>query len=235
VFGRYGGDLTYSDKNITISVERGGTPPRYVRACRDERVEKILPAGEGSVIINPVEPVNLPLPITRLLEIAFPATVLLPKSERRVFLTFPVEIGVFLEGGGDLHVLDILSCTPAKYSLYGLPGTGQITRWHRSEVCCEAPVTDRFFHGVIDLTLKNASAETTEVSRAVFDSNSMHLFYGEYVSMAAVMEVYSPMIARTSVNEMPAVSGMTPCIELYMARRIPAVHGRGHLMEFGFA
>jgi hypothetical protein len=235
VFGRYGADFSYSDKNITISVERTGTPPRYVRACRDERIEKILPTGEGSVIINPVEPVNLPLPITRLLEIAFPATVLLPKSERRVFLTFPVEIGVFLEAGGDLHVLDIFSCTPAKYSLYGLPGTGQITRWHRSEVYEKAPVTDRFFLGVLDLTLKNTSAETIEVSRTVLDSNSMHLSYGEYVSMKAVMEVYSPMIARTSVDEVPSVSGMTPCIELYIARRIPAVHGRGHLMESGVA
>ena len=235
MFGRYGADLSYSDNTIAISVERVGTPPRYVRACRDERVEKILPPSEGSIIINPVEPVNLPLPLTRLLEVAFPATVLLPQSERQVFLTFPVEIGVFLEAGGDLHVLDIFSRTPAKYSLYGSPGAGQITRWHRSEVFGKAPAVDRFSEGVLDLTLKNTSAETIEVSRAVFDSNSMHLFYGEYVAMTAVMEVYSPMIARTIVDEMPAVSGMTPCIELYIARRIPAVHGRGHLMEFGVA
>jgi len=235
VFGRYDGDISYTDNFVTIHLERSAEIPRYIRSCCGETIEKVLSFGKGTLIINPVEPVNLPLPLTRLLEIAFPATALLPQSEQQVFLTFPVEIGVFLEAGGDLHVLDIFSRTPAKYSLYGSPGAGQITRWHRSEIYGKAPAVDRFSEGLLTLTLKNTSAQTIEVSRAVFDSNSMHLFYGEYVAMTAVMEIYSPMIARTSLEEMPAVSGMSPCIELYMARRIPAVHGRGHLMEFGVA
>jgi len=235
VFGRYEGDISYTDNFVTINLERSAEIPRYVRSCCGERVEKVLSFGKGTIIINPVEPVNLPLPLTRLLEIAFPATALLPQSEQQVFLTFPLEIGVFLEAGGDLHVLDTFSRTPTKYSLYGSPGAGQITRLHQSRMYGKIPAVDRFSEGVLALTLKNTSAETIEVSHAVFDSNSMHIFYGEYVAMTAVMEVYSPMIARTSVDERITVSGMTPCIELYMAHRIPAVHGKGHLMEFGVA
>jgi len=235
VFGRYEGDISYTDNFVTIHLERSAEIPRYIRSCCGETVEKILPSGRGTIIINPVEPVNLPLPLTRLLEIAFPATAIPPQSEQQVFLTFPVEMGVFLEAGGDLHVLDIFSKTPTKYSLYGSPGDGQITRFYQSRIFGKIPVVDHFSEGVLALTLKNTSARTIEVSRAVFDSHSMHIFYGEYVAMTAVMELYSPMIARTSVDEKPAVSGMSPCIELYMARRIPAVHGRGHLMEFGVA
>lgn len=235
MFGRYEGDISYTDNFVTIHLERSAEIPRYVRSCCGERVEKVLSFGKGTIIINPVEPVNLPLPLTRLLEIAFPSTAILPQSAQQVFLTFPVETGVFLEVGGDLHVLDLFSRTPTKFSLYGSIGAGQITRLHQSRIYGKIPAIDRFSEGVLVLTLKNTSAQTIEVSRAVFDSNSMHLFYGEYVAMAAVMEIYSPMIARTSVDEIPPVSGMSPCIELYMARRIPAVHGRGHLMEFGVA
>jgi hypothetical protein len=198
-------------------------------------LEKILPVGVGSIIINPVEPVNLPLPLTQYLEIGFPGLVILPRSEREIFLTFPLEIGVFFEAAGFLHVLDIFSNVPAKFSLYGTPAAGQITRWHRSGVWEQAPAVDRFSLGILALTLRNLSADTVEVTRTVLDSGSMHLFYGEHVAMAAVMEIYSPVIARTIVRETPLSTGLERCLELYAARKIPSAHGRGHLMEYGVA
>ncbi len=209
--------------------------PRYVRMCGDDRVEKNLPTGEGTIIINPVEPVNLPIALSRHLEITFPTVVLYPRSDRSLYLTFPLEICVFLENGGDIHILDLFSLVPVKYSLYGSPGAGLITRWHRSGVYETPPSVERYCSGILTLTIRNTTSESIEVSRAVFDSGSMHLYYGDYVAMAADMEVYSPMIARTSVQDKAPVSGMQQCIELYMARKIPAVHGKGYLMEFGVA
>jgi hypothetical protein len=73
------------------------------------------------------------------------------------------------------------------------------------------------------------------VSRAVFDSDSMHLFYGDIVEMAADMEVYSPVIARTTVGNIPPQSCRERCIEIYTARKIPVVQGKGFLMEHGVA
>jgi hypothetical protein len=235
VFGRYEGDFAYSDGNVAIAIERSAPLPRYLRTCGNERVEKILPAGEGVIIINPVEPVNLPLPLSPYLEIGFPALVLPPRSERELFLTFPLEIGVFFEAGGDLHVLDVFSKVPAKFSLYGSPASGQITRWHRSGVWEQAPAVDRLLLGILDLMVRNPSSVTVEVTRTVLDSGSMRLFYGDYVTMAAVMEVYSPAIARTTVRETACSPGRERCIELYTARKIPAAHGKGHLMEYGVA
>ncbi|OPY38274.1 MAG: hypothetical protein A4E35_00697 [Methanoregula sp. PtaU1.Bin051] len=158
-----------------------------------------------------------------------------PKSERNKYLTFPVEIGVFLESGGDIHVLDLFSLVPVKYSLYGSPAAGLITRWHKSGVYGDPPHTQKYCIGILKLKLKNTTPETIEVSRSVFDSWSMHLYYGEYMIMTADMEVYSPMIARTYVWDKPPVDGMQRCRELYMARKIPTVHGSGYLMEFGVA
>lgn len=235
MFGRYERDFTYSDDTISIVVNRTDTIPRYVRTIGDERLEKILPEGEGRVIINPVEPVNLPVPISRHLEISFPAVVLNPKGNRSFYLTFPIEIGVFLESGGSIHVLDLFSRVRAKYSLYGLPGAGLITRWHRSGIHNTPPSIEKYSSGILELSIKNTTPDSIEVSRTVIDSGNMHLFYGDYVAMAADMEVFSPVIARTFVRDKAPVSGMQQSIELYMARKIPAVHGRGFLMEFGVA
>lgn len=233
MFGRYEADLSYSDTDVTITAVRSGALPAYVRTCRGERVEKILPEGNGTIVINPVEPVNLPVPVTRFLEITFPHVVLPPRTARTVHLTFPLEIGVFLEAAGGIHVLDLFSLIPVKYSLYGSPGAGIITRWHESGITMVRPVLDRFRFGTLDLTITNAASEVVEVSRAIFDSNSMHLWYGGAVVMTGVMDVYSPMIARTSINETAPAGRLDKSIELYAAGKIPSVHGRGYLMEYG--
>jgi len=233
VFGRFGEEIRYTDSDVSISATGSGELRRYIRASGGQRVEKILPEGLATVIINPVEPVNLPEPVTRYLEISFPAVVLPAKAVRRMYLTFPLEIGVFLETGGVISVLDLFSLVPAKYSLYGSPGAGAITRWHQSGITKNPPVVDRYRYGILDVTITNTTPGIVEVSRAVFDSNSMHLWYGESVVMTGAMDIYSPMIAQTTVSEMAPSGDMTRCIELYAARSIPSVHGRGHLMEFG--
>jgi hypothetical protein len=235
VFGRYASDFSYAAGDLAVLIERSGPLPRYVRTLQGERIEKILPEKDGTVVISPVEPVNLPRPLSGHLEIAFPAVVMPPRSERNLLLTFPLEIGVFLETGTDLHILDLFMTAPAKFSLYGSPAAGLITRWHRSALHTDVPSVDRLSFGVFTLTLKNLSSDTVEVARTVIDSENVHLFYGDYVSMAGVMEVFSPAIARTTVSSLPAAGGMEPCIELFKARKIPAVHGRGHLMEHGVA
>ena len=233
MFGRYEADLSYSDEDVTITAARSGVLPRYTRSCRGNRVDKILPDGTGAILINPVEPVNLPEPVTRYLEITFPPVVLPPRAGRTVYLTFPLEIGVFLEAAGGIHVLDLFSLVPVKYSLYGSPGAGIITRWHESGITDGCPVVDRFRFGILTLTITNAAADVVEVSRAVFDSNSMHLWYGDSVVMNGVMDVYSPMIARTTIAETVSGRGLEKAVELYAAARIPSVHGRGYLMEYG--
>ncbi len=235
MFGRYEGDISYTDDAVSVRLEKTSELPRYVRFCRGEKAEKALPSGRGTIVINPVEPVNLPLPLTRHLEIAFLPISLQPGASQKLFLSFPLEIGVFLEAGGDVHVLDLFSLSTTKFSLYGSPDAGLITRWHTSGLHTAQPVVSRYQEGILELTIRNSSPETVDVSRAVFDSDSMHLFYGDLVEMAGDMEVYSPMIARTTVRNLPPRAGMERCIELYTAKKIPVVQGKGFLMEFGVA
>jgi hypothetical protein len=207
----------------------------YRRVIGNEKVEKILGKDEKQLLINPVEPINLPLPLCRHLEIAFPPVVLRPGTERKVYLTFPVEIGVFLGWEGNYDILDLFSFAPVKFSLYGTPNTGLITRWYYSQVHGTIPEVDRFREGVLELTLKNRSADYLEVSRTIFERSEMRLFYGDLVAMTAVMEIYSHVVAQTRFPPRSAFPGLTGSLALHTAQKIPVVQHKGFLMEHGVA
>jgi len=132
-------------------------------------------------------------------------------------------------------VLDIFSLVPTKYSLYGMPETGCITKWYRSGVYTEIPETDPLREGVVELKFRNLGSGWFEVSRAVFLNTDMHLYYGDIVSMAAVMEIWNPKLARTSFLRRPLKSNMTPSVEIYTARKIPIVQKSGYVMEQGIS
>jgi uncharacterized protein len=233
MYGTYNENFSYTGPDLSLSVSGQAGNRRYSRECSGKRVEKYLASDVGRIIINPVEPVNLPDGITSHLEISFDPVVIRPGDEQVIFLKFPVEAAVFLESGGSYDVLDIFSLVTAKYSLYGQPETGCITTWYRSGVYQEIPKTDPLREGVMELRLRNSGSGWVEVSRAVFRNTDMHLYYGDIVSMAAVMEIWNPKLARTSFQRRPLINNLTPSVELYTARKIPIVQQSGYNMEQG--
>jgi hypothetical protein len=235
VFGRYDQDFSVNEAEFTLRVDHSSSAPVYIRECCGVRVEKFLASGKEVILINPVEPVNLPQEITPYLEIAFPPVVMRAGGEKTVYLTFPIEIGVFLEGNGSYDVLDLFSLAPAKFSLYGSPDGGVITRWYASRLHATIPIVSPLREGVMELTLKNVSSGAIEVSRAVFESYGMCLFYEAQVGMKATMEIFSPHFAETIFSDMPCCGCTTRAIDLYTARKIPVVQHKGFYMEFGAA
>jgi uncharacterized protein len=235
MYGIYNDNFAFEGPDLSLSVSGPAGNRRYFREHAGIRVEKSLASDFERIIINPVEPVNLPDGLTRHLEISFDPVVIKPGDERVIFLTFPVEAAVFLDSGGIYDVLDIFSLAPSKYSLYGLPETGCITKWYRSGVFKEIPETDALREGVVELTLKNSGLAWAEISRTVFQNTDMHLYYGDIVSMAAIMEIWNPKLARTSFLRRPLKENMTPAVELYTARKIPIVQSPGYMMEQGIS
>jgi hypothetical protein len=233
MYGTYKDEFAYQGPDLSVSISGVVGNRRYSRGCNGSRIEKNLASGVENIIINPVEPVNLPDGLTQHLEIVFEPVVVRPGDEQVVYLTFPIETGVFLESGGNYDVLDIFSLVPAKYSLYGLPESGCITRWYQSNVFSKIPDTDILREGVMELVVRNSGTTWTEVSRAVFLNTSMHLYYGDIVSMSAIMEIWNPKLAETKVLRRPVKEGLKAGIELYTAKKIPIVQTSGYLMEHG--
>lgn len=234
VFGVYDYLFQWEDERISLGVERRGALYVYYRRSQSGSVEKIFKGENGNIILNPVEPLNLPKEITKYLEFHFTPVILQSESEQTIYLTFPVEIGVFLQDRSSYTVIDIFSFSPQKYSLYGTPNEGVITRHVDTEVFDSIPqVDDPLATGVMELTLKNSSRSWVELTRAVFDNISLNLYYGDFVAMKGQMEIFSKLVAETRTISRPLQEGMKASINLFVARQISLSERHQFMMEYG--
>lgn len=234
MYGRYDYNFHHESDDISLGIENKGGMNHYFRRIKGQsEYSKYLLSDAGRIIINPVEPLNLPAVITEYLEIEFERVFLEPYGTKILYLKFPIEIGVFAAAKKDIEVLDLFSLAKPKYSLYGTSGEGYITRWAYSEIFAEIPVADPCCEGVLHLTLDNNTREWVEISRVVFEGVGMKIYYGDIVSMIARMRILSQKNAETEFFDQPLSPGMQKSVELYTARELSVVK-RSMAMEWGF-
>jgi len=224
VYGKFGYEFCVEKDDLKVCFSKDNGFIRYHRNLNGDVVERIIASESGTVIINPVEPLNLPDEVTRFLEIRFEPIEIEPEATRRVYLTFPIEIAVFLMKNDAYRCIDIFSRVPPKYSLYGPTDTGVITRYHWSEIFLSHPSPDPSLYGVVELDLMNISKNWAEVSRVVFENYGMKIYYdNDLVSMSAGMKIVKPKLAYTAFEDKPIRSGMQKSIELYYSRKLAGV------------
>lgn len=233
MYGRYGYDFHYSDERVNAAIVKNRGYYTYSRnIVGTDAVEKRILSDEGRIIINPIEPLNLPSEITNLLEIEFDSLVIEPFGRKEVYLTFPIEIGVFIAAKENIQVLDIFSLSPPKYSLYGPSNGGVITRWWNSDVYDSIPDVNRDIQGVMQLTIENTQREWIEVSRAVFEGYGMKIYFGDIVSMVTRLKIINQRLAETEFYDKPLTEGQNKALELYTARELHIVK-RTYEMDWG--
>lgn len=223
MYGAYDIPLSIEFEGISLSIERRDAAIAYRRRLGEDTVEKLLlGGGRGGIIINPVEPLNLPRDLTPYLYLDFqrPA-VLAPKSSSTVFVTFPVEIGVFLKDNGEIETLDLFTLARQKYTLYGDPRNGMLCRYWSTPVAIDPPRPDCLREGVMELKLANATGSWVEVTKAIFSAYGMKLYYSDgLVAMRADMEVTGATTANTDFRDIPMEPLMSKSLELYTARKL---------------
>jgi hypothetical protein len=220
-------------EEVSVWFERSDGFCTYNRWLGGDKLHKIIGGVPGGIIINPVEPVNLPKEVTRFLEIHFTPVAVGPDGNQVVYLRFPLEIGVFLESKGDYYVLDVFTLTRPKYSLYGPAGEGVITRYAESQVYDSIPGTDPTKEGVMALSITNSSKNWVEVSRVVINTDTLSLFYGELVSIVAGMEILSRDIADIHTEDRPLLEGMKQSVLVMKTKKTLIPDKLQFMMEFG--
>lgn len=168
-----------------------------------------------------------------MLEFHFVPVVVSPGATLTLYLKFPVEIGVFVGGESSYSLLDVFTLAKAKYSLYGTPEKGFITRHVECEARESIPPVRTLEEGIMRLAIKNSGKDWIEVSRAVFDGSSMRLFFGDTVAMAGEMEVFSRLVAETRVLADPPVGGMKPALRVYPTKKSLIPEKLFFMMEYG--
>jgi len=219
--------------DYSIRFERENGFYRYIRENGDKK-EKYVLSDTGKVIINPVEPVNLPKKITNFLQIKLNKNFIAePKSWAEVYLTFPVEIAIFIAAKKSIGLIDVFSLNKPKFTLYGDPRTGVICRYWESEAYKEIPDVDKYWNGVLKLRITNSDDDWVELSNVVLDVYGMKIYYDdEMVCSAASVNITSPKVAETRFLEQPLRKKMKKALELYTARKIAVTVGK-FVLEWG--
>jgi hypothetical protein len=196
-------------------------------------VKKVLLGPAENLVLTPVEPLNSPKPISPYLLIEFAADVVVaPSSRKTIYLNFPVEIGVFLPRGERHDLIDIVSLSRKKLTLYGTPRGGHVAKYWHSEVFSVAPQVDPLREGVMRLEIKNEADEWVPLKKSVFDAYGMKIFYTDrLVSAQARMTVLSENKAETEFVKSPLEKGMERSIELFRSGKLAVSASRYYMGE----
>ncbi|MCR4438459.1 MAG: DUF432 domain-containing protein [bacterium] len=205
-----------------IRAVREGDALHYWRKGSGGAAEKVVVTRSNRLIVNPVEPVNLPQNISTALLVHFTRPVHLePKGRVTVFITFPIEVGVFVAAQRETEMLDVFSVLPSKFALYGPLGKGMVCKYWQSDIGFAPPPANPLHHGIIELTADNTTSRWAEISRAVFSAQGMKIYFNEtMVAMRAEMKITAFGVAETRFLDSPLVEGMKKSLEVYRARRL---------------
>jgi hypothetical protein len=221
---------------IPFSCDAGGfslTRKEGALVYRRGDAEKLLLTDAKEVTLWPVEPVNEPgRAATRLfLEFGTPVSVE-PHAQKTLYLTFPVEVGVFVLLGKEAELVDIVASAQPKLTLYGNPGDGVICKYFPSQVYAAEPAPDPDREGVLKLDVHNTSSQWAHIGRAVFQADGMKVFFDhETVSMSAQMKVLNPKTAETAFVDEPIRPGMERARELYKPAALSVTRPTFVMME----
>jgi hypothetical protein len=243
VFGEFPPPYRYERGDLSLSLEMTEGHYLYRRDLAGDRTEKAISPGLSRLLVHPVEPFNTGPEKVNHLELEFPPLILEPGATETFFLTFPIEVGVFVEGLRETEVLDVFSLDRPKFSLYGSPHQGVITRFARTGRHRDVPPVDGIREGVLKLALRNSLPLWTRVSRIVMDEAQTHLYVSEFAAMMAMMRITGAEVAEVTGVDRPLKGGMSRAHDLFTARKIlrlgtppfPGVERKSLLMEAGYS
>ena len=199
MYGNYDPPFSLEKEGISISVEKIEAQWIYKRTLGTDRVEKLI-LEEGKLIINPVKPLNTPKEITQNLLIEFEKMLLLAAGAREtIFLTFPIEIGIFISDKENKNhqLLDVLTLSRQKFTLYGSVSNGLVCKYWKSKIYSVAPSLNPLHEGLMELTVRNTTSDWVSISKVVFSASGMKLYYDSNVFMKARMDILSKNMAET--------------------------------------
>jgi len=233
-YGTHEIPVKIKNEKLYIDVEKTADNLIYKREYAGEKIEKLILSSEARIHINPIEPVNLPKEITPYLLIEFEKPLIVgPRQTKDAFMTFPVEIGVYISDKRNFELIDILALAKKKFTLYGEPQNGVICKYWRSDVYTSEPLANSHYEGILNLHIKNISNKWQEVTKTVFNAYGMKIYYSEkQVSMRANMKILSDATAETDFIDSPLKKKMKKSLELYTLRKLPIVSAK-YIMQEG--
>ena len=234
MYGEHKAPFKFERGPLIVSTEETDEGINYHREYEDKILDKTIFSKGKNIIINPIEPLNTPKALTSALLIEMDKPLVLePKNKKRIYLTYPLEIGVFVRGKKHHKDIDIFTLVKNKYTLYGDVKTGTICKYWNSELHTSEPSPDPLHEGVLELQLFNSAEEWIEVTKSVFNAYGMVMFYDDNtVSMKGQMKIVGEEKSATRFLAEPLREGMTKSLEVF-EKKVQHLKGARFIMEGG--
>ncbi|MBR4987630.1 MAG: DUF432 domain-containing protein [Methanocorpusculum sp.] len=236
-YGKFNFDYSINFQGLKLGFNDKNGMYHYKRDIIGWKHEAHVASQNGIFYLQPIEPLNLPDNVTDFIEIKFKEITLEPKSTTVVFLTIPIEIGVFLEAKtGERTLLDIVTFCHPKFSLYGSASRGVITRYYESQVYALPPTVRNYQEGLLRLEIENDTEEWATVGRVVLYQKGLNLYYDESaVSACAKMVIRTHDVADVYGIDQPIREDMIQCLQIFESRRTtPFCNIEGALLDSTF-
>ncbi|MDW7738524.1 MAG: DUF432 domain-containing protein [Bacillota bacterium] len=208
-------------QGINLSIEKNKDGYLYNRKGAGEEIGKLLMTGKGNFLLNPVEPFHKPAAVSThlLVELSKPV-VIEPRSSKKIFATYPLEIVALISQKGNIAcVVDTISMTKLKYTLYGGIKDGLVCRYWKSEFFIDIPAVNPLEMGILQLELVNSTGRWIEVNKTVLSAHGMKIYYNtRLVSVSAEMKISNDVTAETNFVDKPIKPGMTKAFEQFSTR-----------------
>lgn len=233
MYGTHAIPAIITHEETKLKFEVSGKKIVYSRFLQDEKIkDKIIIGNKKKILISPVEPLLLPKEISTHFLVEFNQSITLePRIKQDVYLTFPIEIGVFIQDEAHEKIIDVFSFNQQKYTLYGDPRQGVVCRYWKSEVYFEEPKLAPLYLGIVKLRLENDTANWVDVTRCVLNAFGIKIFYNDAkVLIEAHMRVTDFGVAEVEVLHKTSQKKMVKAHEL-ITRKISLGSNRFVMLE----
>lgn len=234
MFGTYEVGKSVTVAHYTLHMYEDSGVFKYERTDGSKIVSSTVISAASSFCIHPLEPVTQPKEISHhlLIQLIDPLHMA-PKSQVTCYVTFPIEIGIYISSKDEKEQIDSFTLTRPKYTLYGTPEHGEVCKLWSSPLHHSIPEVDPAYEGIMMVEITNGSGNWTRITKMVFDAYGMKIFFGDFACMNATMEIINNGTARTTFLEKPLQEPMKKAVEYFTLRKILMVEKGGYLMEWG--
>ncbi len=170
---------------------------------RDQKIVQIV-GKKINLNVLPLSPINLPNRLTNHFVVDFPEIYLSPEGKQIIFLSIPIEIGVFVNE----RLVDTFGFTKPEFTLYGPVKGGIISRIVKGEKVDETS-TPKFGYAIMPLRIKNYNTRVRRTSKILINSRYLDFYYGEKKSNK--VEKVSTEMIKLDIKGSIKVRNMNKC------------------------
>ncbi len=209
----------------------------YKRIKQDKVTERMILSEKIECFLTPVEPLLTPKELTSLLLLEFESPLWLePRKDKRIFVSAPLEVGVYVGNRHSLRsldLLDVISCSSQKFTLYGQVHDGMICKYFNTPVWLQEPLLETPDRMLVELLLQNRTGTWVKVTQTILSAFHMTIFFSpNRAMMRATMTITQEGLAETQMSDSPLDKESQKAIQQFRSRRLPGISHK-FVMEWG--